>query len=321
MISFRYHIVSIVSVFLALAVGVALGGGPLRDEVDNTLVDQVRADREAKAELQAEIASLRSQLAFSDSFSDTIAPGLVGRILRDRAVVLAVLPSAPRAEVARLEQMVATAGGTVSGTVQVADGLLDTENRQLVEGLSEELLESLPDLGVPADASGYEQAGALLARAVATAEDPAGARVDDEANRILSGFEGAELMTVDGELARRGSLVLFVAGSPSGTPEEVAGRNSIVTTLVRSVDENTDGVVVAGTVAAARPGGVVEAVRQDVGTAQDVSSVDVLGRSAGRVVAMMALAGQAQGQTGHYGVVDAADGAMPGAGGEGVPGE
>ena len=42
MISFRYHIVSIVSVFLALAVGIALGGGPLKGEVDNTLVDQRR---------------------------------------------------------------------------------------------------------------------------------------------------------------------------------------------------------------------------------------------------------------------------------------
>ena len=30
MINFRYHIVSIVSVFLALAIGVALGGGPLK---------------------------------------------------------------------------------------------------------------------------------------------------------------------------------------------------------------------------------------------------------------------------------------------------
>ena len=38
MISFRYHIVSIVSVFLALAVGIALGGGPLKGEVDDTLV-------------------------------------------------------------------------------------------------------------------------------------------------------------------------------------------------------------------------------------------------------------------------------------------
>ena len=46
MISFRYHIVSIVSVFLALAVGVALGGGPLKGEVDNTLVSQVQTDRQ-----------------------------------------------------------------------------------------------------------------------------------------------------------------------------------------------------------------------------------------------------------------------------------
>ena len=33
----------------------------------------------------------------------------------------------------------------------------------------------------------------------------------------------------------------------------------------------------------------------------------------GQVVAVMALAGQAAGRTGHYGAVDAADGAMPGA--------
>ena len=31
MISYRHHIVSLVAVFLALAVGVVLGGGPLSD--------------------------------------------------------------------------------------------------------------------------------------------------------------------------------------------------------------------------------------------------------------------------------------------------
>ena len=61
MISFRYHIVSIVSVFLALAVGVALGGGPLKGEVDNTLVDQVKTDRAAKAALEAQITAPAQQ--------------------------------------------------------------------------------------------------------------------------------------------------------------------------------------------------------------------------------------------------------------------
>ena len=33
MIDFRYHLVSLVSVFLALAVGIVLGAGPLKDTI------------------------------------------------------------------------------------------------------------------------------------------------------------------------------------------------------------------------------------------------------------------------------------------------
>ena len=71
--------------------------------------------------------------------------------------------------------------------------------------------------------------------------------------------------------------------------------------------------MLAGPTASARAGGQVKAVRDDVAAAGDVSTVDSLGRTAGEVVTIMALAGQAAGKTGHYGAVDAADGAMPGA--------
>ena len=37
MIDFRYHLVSIVSIFLALAVGIVLGAGPLKEDLGNTL--------------------------------------------------------------------------------------------------------------------------------------------------------------------------------------------------------------------------------------------------------------------------------------------
>ncbi len=71
--------------------------------------------------------------------------------------------------------------------------------------------------------------------------------------------------------------------------------------------------MLAGPVASARAGGQIKAVRDDVTAAKDVSTVDSLGRTAGQVVTVMALAGQAAGRTGQYGAVDAADGAMPGA--------
>ena len=40
-IDFRYHIVSLISVFLALAVGIALGAGPLKETIGDTLTGQV----------------------------------------------------------------------------------------------------------------------------------------------------------------------------------------------------------------------------------------------------------------------------------------
>lgn len=317
MISFRYHIVSIVSVFLALAVGVALGGGPLKGEVDNTLVDQVKADRAAKAQLRAEINGLKSGNEFTDAFADTVAPGLVGEVLKGRVVTLAVLPSAAQSEVSALEEMVATAGGSVGGTVRIGDKMIDVNEKQLVESLAGQLLDGVSGVSIPADASGYEQAGALIARAVATDKDPGGAAVDGGASSILAGLSTAGLMSVDGELDRRGSLVLFVAGPGSGSAEQRQGMNTIASTLITSVDAATGGVVVAGPIASARAGGVVDAIRQDVVAARDVSTVDVLGRAAGRIVTVMALAGQSRDQTGHYGAVDAADGPMPGATPEG----
>lgn len=48
MIDFRYHLVSLVAVFLALAVGIILGAGPLADPIGDTLtgqVDKLREDR------------------------------------------------------------------------------------------------------------------------------------------------------------------------------------------------------------------------------------------------------------------------------------
>jgi hypothetical protein len=311
-ISFRYHIVSIVSVFLALAIGVALGGGPLKGEVDNTLVEQVKADRHTKQSLQAEISSLKGSNAFTDAFARTVAPTLIANTLKGRVVDLVVLPTARQSDVADLTDLIGTAGATVGGTLRVGAGLVDVGNKQLVDELGSQLQDGASDVSIPSDASPYERIGALIGRAIGTDVD-AGAAVDGTANSILAGLSTAALMSPEGNFNRRGSLVLFLAGPGEGSSEVRQGSNSIVTTLVKAVDADTDGVVVAGPVASAKQGGVVKAVRDDVVAARDASTVDSLGRTAGEVVTVMALAGQAAGRTGHYGAVDAADGAMPGA--------
>lgn len=310
MISFRYHIVSIVSVFLALAVGVALGGGPLKGEVDNTLVEQVEADRKAKAELRSQIAALGAGNRFSDDFAIGAAPDLLGGSLDGRVVTLLVLPGAEESTIASLTELVETAGGSVGGTIRAGDGLVDLGNKQLVDELGSQLLEGVSDVTVAEEAGTYERLGAILARAVATDED-GGAPVDDAASSILSGLSTADLMSPAGDMNRRGSLVLVVSGAGAEGSEQREGASAVVTAMVDAMDEATDGVVVVGPIAAARGGGVIQALRRKVVTAREVSSVDTLDRAAAQVVAVMALAEQARGGAGHYGSVDAADGVLP----------
>ncbi len=57
-------------------------------------------------------------------------------------------------------------------------------------------------------------------------------------------------------------------------------------------------------------------MRSDPTTANEVSTVDAVERTAGAVVVVLALEAEADGRSGHYGTGAAGDGAVPGAAGE-----
>jgi hypothetical protein len=309
-ISLRSHVVSVASVFFALAVGVALGSGPLQGHRDDTVVDQASSDRRAATELETEVAGLHSAETFDDDFATTAAPGLVGDTLRGRVVTVVVLPGADQADVSALERLVAVAGARIAGTLRVGRQMVDVAAKQLVDELGRQLQARVRGVPRAVRVGPYERMGSLLARAVGT-ESRGGSPVDGAASTLLDGLDAAHLMSVDGRLDRRGDLMLFVTGAGEGDTQQQKGAGTIVTSLVQAVDARTAGAVLAGPVAAADPDGEVTAVRDDARAARTVSTVDSVDRAAGQVVTVMALAGQAAGRTGHYGAVGAADGTMP----------
>ena len=67
MIDFRYHLVSLISVFLALAVGVVLGAGPLQNSLGTALNDQVTALRENRNATQAKLEQTETAVHERDS--------------------------------------------------------------------------------------------------------------------------------------------------------------------------------------------------------------------------------------------------------------
>lgn len=311
MTSFRYHVVSLVSVLLALAVGVVLGGGPLRGETD-TRVDQVAGVGRADPDLADEVSDLRRDQTYNDGFAATVAPAVLRGTLTGREVTVVALPTASRDDVTALVRLVKVAGGRVGGTFDVGKQLVDVTEKGLVDQLGSQLEARVRGVRIPSDAGPYDRMGALIGRAVGS-NRRGGAPVDGASTTITAGLRAAGLLTARTGSTRRGDLVLFVAGpGPDGAQARKAAA-TIVTSLVRSVDGVTGGTVLAGPPTATGAGGQVTALREDTTAARTVSTVDTLDGTAGQVVAVLALAGQAAGRTGHYGASDAPDGAAPGA--------
>ena len=77
MIDFRYHLVSLISVFLALAVGIVLGAGPLKESIGDTLTGEVDTLRRRAADLRAELDSVSAELARTEDAWATVAPDLL----------------------------------------------------------------------------------------------------------------------------------------------------------------------------------------------------------------------------------------------------
>ena len=303
MIDFRYHVVSIVAIFLALASGIVLGAGPLKGAIDQQLVRAAEEDREDKELLRTQLDRAAEQDDFQNAYARATSSLLLQNRLEGRSVALVLLPGADPDIADGVAEDVASAGGSITGRVQLEPDLLDPENRQFAEGLAAQVLEKVEEVPPTEGASSYELVGYSLARWFLTAQ-PEGAPVDTDAQTIASSYEG--YVTADGDVERRAGLAVVVAADPA---ESKTGQPELVTTLVQALDTASGGVVVAGGAVETTDGGYLEAIRES-DAAETVSTVNVAHTAAGQVVTVLALVEQAGGRAGQYGL-DAADGPMP----------
>lgn len=89
MISLRQHVVTIVAIFLALALGVLAGSAFVQPRLIESLETQVDEQRQRITDLQDEVGQLRDQLAAEQAFNDAALPHLTqNRLIGLDAVVL-----------------------------------------------------------------------------------------------------------------------------------------------------------------------------------------------------------------------------------------
>ncbi|MDT5043687.1 MAG: hypothetical protein QOE51_4672, partial [Actinoplanes sp.] len=113
MINFRYHVVSLTAVFLALAIGLVVGTAALNGPVADSLKDQVTALSKDNSNYRDQANQYRDELNRAQDFATEVSGPLVAGKLTGRRVLLVALPGG-QDYLDGVKSMLAVAGAKVT---------------------------------------------------------------------------------------------------------------------------------------------------------------------------------------------------------------
>ncbi|WP_194820062.1 copper transporter [Nocardia sp. XZ_19_385] len=299
MISARQHLISIVGIFLALAIGVVLGSQTLA-------ADMLTGLRSDKTELRQQVDSLGEQnrrqtdeLEAADRFIAGSSGRILAGALADRTVAVFTTPDADPADVEAVSRGLETAGAAITGRIALTDAFLDA-------GEGDRMRTSLTNV-IPAGAQlrtgAVDQAslaGDLLGLVLLL--DPANTQprsTPEELALVLETLRGGGFLAYGDTPNRAAQLALVITGNGARSAENNQGAN--IARFAGALRARGAGTVLAGRAGAAEGPGPIAEVRSDSVLATTVTTVDHLDREIGRVTTVLGLSEQLNGGAGRYG--------------------
>ncbi|ORV91316.1 copper transporter [Mycolicibacterium iranicum] len=294
MISLRSHAISLAAVFLALAIGVALGSGML----SNTVLSGLRDD---KQDMQQQIDTLtddrnmlNEKLSAAGDFDAQMAPRILQNTLAKKSVIIFRTPDAADDDVEALTRLVAAGGGTVTGTIGLTQEFVDANS-------AEKLLSVVNSPIVPAGAQlstatvdQGSQAGDLLGITLLIDRDPKAAPVDDtQRDTVLAALRDTGFVTYGTERIGAANTALVVTGGPLG--EDAGNQGATVARFASGLAPHGSGTVLVGRDGSATGTAAVAVTRSDAALKNAVSTVDNVDSESGRITSVLALSALANG--------------------------
>jgi hypothetical protein len=315
-ISLRYHIVSLVAVFLALALGIVVGSTVLQEGTVSVLRATSERVRQESDRNSRENVSLRQEVSRLQSFGVSVLPELVQGRLRGRSVVLVDTDKADSGMRDSVRKVLEDAGAEVDGQITFADARLalgaDADRTAMGRLLA-------VDAGAP-DVLRGELVKRLADRLVTPSAMPQ--QDNQRASDVLTGLQDADFLAdlkLSKPLAagtdpfpRQGSSFVLLGPSAANSATAVA-PNAFLVPLADQVSARATGAV-AGVEAAAVPkdSSWVLALRDNREVSRRVSGIDAADTSYGQLALVQALQSSLLRQTaGQYGIKDGASGLLP----------
>jgi hypothetical protein len=314
-ISLRYHIVSLVAVFLALALGIVVGSTVLKEGTVSALKATSQEVRQRSEENRTENLALKQDKAHLEAFGAAVLPDLVRDRLEGRSVVLVDTDKVDSGTRDSVRKVLEDAGAEVDGQITFADERLalgaDADRAAMGRLLA-------ADAGAP-----EVLRGELVKRLAERLATPSAMPQDDgqRTSDMLTGLQDADFLA-DLKLRRpmaagtdafprQGSI--FVLLGPGATATAAVAPDAFLVPLADQVSARASGPV-AGAEAAAVPraSSWVIALRDNRAVSRQVSGIDSVDKVYGQLALVQALQGSLQQlPAGQYGTKDGASGLLP----------
>jgi Copper transport outer membrane protein, MctB len=322
LIDFRYHIVSLIAVFLALALGLFLGSTTLQSTVTGSLTNQANRVTKENKKLGTQKQSLSGQVKSEQSLINAVEPYAVSGRLLGESVALVTAPGVSGSTHDGLVGALTDAGATVSADVALQPAFLDPTQDSVLGSLASD---ALPNHPLP-QGNGATRASVVLADVLA-ARLGRHAPTHAQVSTALNVLEAGNFIKVSGTpAAQPADLTVLLVAAPSAnlTAATAQAQNAILVSLARDLRSSSSGTVVAGP----RPAGstdlgALSAARADPTLTKSVSTVNLDDSTslavtttggdavAGRIAIVLALAAAPAHTVGAYGLGPGLTGPLP----------
>ena len=305
MISFRYHLVSLIGIFLAIALGVVIGTTALNGAVLGDLRRQVSDLKHSNAAAAAQNQALRQQAGSADLLAQTFGGKIAANALAKKSVVLLGAPGVSKSLRQAIASEIEAAGGSVSAQIQLASAFTDPSRASDIQSLASVGVHPI-GLQLPNTDNPGLLAGALLGYVLL------GHGQGTDLTQVLAGFGTLNMLKVDGSAPSAGAALVLVA--PGGLPKNDEG-GAMLLALATELGTLGGPTVIAGDAASADRRGLVGLVRADAGAKKAVSTVDDANSPLGQLTVALTVADSLAGHHGSYGTATGAEALLPGASG------
>jgi hypothetical protein len=308
-INFRYHVVSLTAVFLALAIGLVVGTAALNGPVVDSLRDRVDALSKDNSNYRDQANQYREELSRTQEFAAEVSPALLNGKLTGRKILVVVLPSGQDYSDG-VVSMLEVAGATVTGTVTVQDKFFDPANAyELLKLADKAKRPTVPADGLPLNSNGVETSSALLAVALLQRTSPV---TPADLTAVLTAYTEPGYLALSDNVVAGAEATVVVSGLPP-VDRDAAKKNENAVTLTDQFAKVRPLVVGGNGIG---DGNLVSAVRADPTLVKGISTVDNVSTEQGQLATALTVVERVVAdKVGQYGLSAGATSQVPKAAG------